>query len=175
MRFRLILASLAMAILGVGVLTPSATDARAADAGLAVTGTVSGERGEETFVGVASDLVFAVQGGEIVLAGELAGTITYTDGATIEVDRAFAAVVAVRAGAECGELLVDVAAIVVVETGASIDLHGFALETAASGAGGLIGGLLGEPVCELTRLLENPLKLRRLVNELNDALEDELR
>lgn len=176
MRFRMILTSFVVAILGVGVLAPRATEARQVGAGLAVTGTVRGEHGDGTFAGVASDLVFAVQGGQIVLAGELTGVITHDDGTEVAVAQAFAVAAAVQAGAECGELIVDVAAIVVVETGAVIDLHAFALVTAASGSGGLLGGLLGGgTVCEITRLLENPLNLRRLVNELNDALEDVLR
>ncbi len=174
MRIRLISLFFALAMLATGLVGPRSAEAQTSG-GLAVTGTVDSGG---TFAGVASDLAFAVQGGQIVLAGQLTGVISHEDGSTAAVDQAFAVVVSVAAGGECGVLVVDVAAIVVAAAATGTDteimLDALVLTSVTSGSGGLLGGLLGGTTCEVFSLLErldSPLKLRRLVTTLNNALD----
>jgi len=101
-----------------------------------------------TFEGTISDLTASVNdAGDVVVSGVLNGTATTADGTTTQItDQAFTTTAALQPGGACDILFLDL-------LGLQMDLSQITLDVnAVPGAGNLLGNLL----CAITGLLDNP-------------------
>jgi hypothetical protein len=128
---------------------------------------VTGTGAAGTFVGTFQLQRFAVNDGALVAVGLLTGTLTNTTtGATTTIARSFA-LPAVVTQATCDILHVDIGPISIDLLGLQIDLSRIVLDiTAQAGAGNLLGNLL----CAVANLLNDPTGLARLLNQILDAI-----
>jgi hypothetical protein len=127
-----------------------------------VTGTGSGG----TFTGVFQLQRFAADNGAVVASGILTGTVTTAAGVSTSVVRAIALPVDVGE-ATCDILHLDLGPISLDLLGLQIDLSRVVLDiTAQAGAGNLLGNLL----CAVVNLLNDPSGLSRLLNQILAAL-----
>ena len=128
-----------------------------------VAGTATGG----TFAGVLQLQRFAVSNGQLVATGVLTGTLTNTaTGVTTSVVRTLALPAAVTQ-ATCDILHLDLGPLSLDLLGLQVDLSRIVLDiTAESGAGNLLGNLL----CAVAGLLDNPSGLARLLNQILGAL-----
>jgi hypothetical protein len=109
---------------------------------------------------------FAVQNGQVVARGILAGILTNAAGVPTTVISTFATPVAVTQ-ATCQILHLDLGPLNLNLLGLVVDLNEVVLDiTAASGAGNLLGNLL----CAVTGLLDSPGGLARLLNSILGVL-----
>jgi hypothetical protein len=152
-----------VAALVTGPVTASAQGRQPARAlSLPVTGTGSGA----AFTGVFQLQRFAVDDGVLVASGILTGTLTAADGTTTTIARA-AAVPAQVTQATCDILHLDLGPLSLDLLGLQIDLSRIVLDiTAEAGAGNLLGNLL----CAVANLLNNPGGLADLLNRILAAL-----
>jgi hypothetical protein len=132
-------------------------------AAIPVVGTVVGGG---SFTGVLSITSFAAQGGQVFALGTVSGVATNAAG------QSTAALNAVRipisiAAATCDILHLDLGPLSLNILGLQVDLSRIVLDiTAQAGAGNLLGNLL----CAVAGLLDNPGGLARVLNDILAAL-----
>jgi hypothetical protein len=124
---------------------------------------VSGAGSGATLSGVFQLQKFAVRNGNVVALGTLTGTVTDTaTGLVTSVVQNIALPVAVGQ-ATCDILHLDLGPLSLNLLGLQIDLSRIVLDiTAQSGAGNLLGNLL----CAVAGLLDNPSGLAKLLNDI---------
>jgi hypothetical protein len=109
---------------------------------------------------------FARQGDAVMAVGLLTGTVTTTAGAVTSVARTLALPVAIG-DTTCEILHLDLGPLSLDLLGLQIDLSRVVLDiTAQAGAGNLLGNLL----CAVAGLLDNPGGLARLLNQILGAV-----
>jgi hypothetical protein len=128
---------------------------------------VAGSNASGSFVGTATINKFVSQNGQVLAVGTITGTLTNTaTGAVSSVLTTFAAPVAVTT-ATCQILDLTIGPIHLDLLGLVIDTNTITLDiTAQSGAGNLLGNLL----CGIANLLNNPSSLATALNKLLAAL-----
>jgi hypothetical protein len=150
--------------------TPHATAVAAAApknespaASIPVVGTVVGGG---TFNGILNITSFAVQNGQVVALGTLSGVATTAAGAATSVLTVVSIPVTV-AQATCAILHLDLGPLSLNVLGLQVNLSRIVLDiTAQTGAGNLLGNLL----CSVAGLLDNPSGLANVLNNLLGAL-----
>jgi hypothetical protein len=129
---------------------------------LPVTGTGTGA----TFSGIFELQRFATEDGAVVASGLLTGTVTTAAGATTSVARTITLPVIIGE-TTCEILHLDLGPLTLDLLGLQIDLSRIVLDiTAEAGAGNLLGNLL----CAVVNLLNDPSGLARLLNQILAAL-----
>jgi hypothetical protein len=130
---------------------------------LPVTGTGAGGN---TFAGTFQLQRFATQDGAVVASGLLTGTVTTAAGVTTTVARAITLPVVIGE-TTCDILHLDLGPLDLNLLGLQIDLSRIVLDiTAQAGAGNLLGNLL----CAVVNLLNDPSGLAGLLNRILGAL-----
>jgi hypothetical protein len=122
--------------------------------------------GGGAFSGVLNITSFAVQNGQVVAIGTVSGVVTNAAGAATS---AFAAVtVPVSVGqATCDILHLDLGPLSLDILGLQVNLSRVVLDISAqTGAGNLLGNLL----CAVAGLLDNPTGLAKILNDILTAL-----
>jgi hypothetical protein len=119
-----------------------------------------------TFAGTFQLQRFARQDDAVVAVGVLTGTVTTAAGAVTSIVRTVSLPVAIG-DATCEILHLDLGPLALDLLGLQIDLSRVVLDiTAQAGAGNLLGNLL----CAVAGLLDNPSGLTRLLNQILGAL-----
>jgi hypothetical protein len=127
---------------------------------------ITGTGPNGTFSGTFQLQKFAVEQGQLVASGILTGVATTTAGATTSVVRTVSLPAAVT-DASCAILHLDLGPLNLDILGLQVDLSRIVLDiTAQSGAGNLLGNLL----CGVANLLNDPTGLSRLLNSILDLL-----
>jgi len=151
------------------MFAPVATMAAAAPPTTALTVPIVGSGGGGTFAGTFQLQKFATQGTQLVAVGLLSGTLTtVTDGVTnvtsvLKTVSLPAAVI----DSTCEILHLDLGPLHLNLLGLEIDLSRVVLDiTAQAGAGNLLGNLL----CGVANLLNDPSGLARILNSILDLL-----
>ena len=128
-----------------------------------ITGT---NAGGATFSGVFNLTSFAVRDGQVVALGTISGVVTTATGVLGSVLTTVAMPVSVGT-TTCQILHLDLGPISLDLLGLQVDLSRVVLDiTAQAGAGNLLGNLL----CAVAGLLDNPGGLARLLNQILDIL-----
>jgi hypothetical protein len=147
------------------VLSPAVTAAQtkpASPLSIPVTGTGGGA----VFTGTFQLQKFATDQGQLVASGILTGVVTTATGATTSIARTVSMPAAVTE-ATCDILHLDLGPLDLNVLGLQIDLSRIVLDiTAQAGAGNLLGNLL----CAVVNLLNDPSGLSRLLNSILDLL-----
>jgi hypothetical protein len=145
------------------VATPTVSAARPNQLSVPVIGTVLTGG---TFTGTMTVASFAVRDGQVVARGILTGLLTDALGATTTIVSAFTAPISI-AQASCQILHLDLGPIFLDLLGLQVDLSQVVLDiTAQAGAGNLLGNLL----CAVVGVLDDPTGLARVLNQILDAL-----
>jgi hypothetical protein len=145
------------------VLVPAPTQAAAPALSLPVVGTVVGGG---SFSGVLSLTSFAVQNGQAVALGTLSGILTTAAGVVTTVVSNVAIPLQVGT-ATCDVLHLDIGPISLNLLGLQVNLSQIVLDvTAQAGPGNLLGNLL----CAVAGLLDNPAALVKVLNQILAAL-----
>lgn len=132
----------------------------------AITVPISGTGGGGTFTGTFQLQRFANQAGQLVAVGLISGTVTDATGAVTSVIKSVALPAAVIDGT-CDILHLDLGPLALDILGLKVNLSRVVLDiTAQSGAGNLLGNLL----CGVANLLNNPGGLATLLNNILGAL-----
>jgi hypothetical protein len=156
-------AAVATLAVTVALLIPATAQA-APSLSIPVAGTAIGGG---TFSGVFTLTSFAVQDGQVVALGTVSGIVS---NAGVVVGSALTTVAVpthVLDGSSCDILHLDVGPIALDVLGLKVDLSRVILDiTAQTGAGNLLGNLL----CAVTGLLDNPGGLARLLDQILGAL-----
>lgn len=167
MRVRLTALALAL-VMGVYVLTPLSS-AAAAQSGnplknIPITGSAGGN---QVFTGTLDINNFSHKGNQILANGTLKGTLTKADGTTANVNQAVSLPVNIANGT-CEILNLTLGPLDLNLLGLRVQLSQVNLRiTAEQGSGNLLGNLL----CQVAKLLDNPGRnVGRLVNLLNQIL-----
>lgn len=153
------------------LVTPAASLAAAAPAqaqsrSSAITVPISGTGGGGTFAGTFQLQRFANQAGQLVAIGLVSGTVTDAAGIVTSVVKSVALPAAVT-DSTCEILHLDLGPLAIDLLGLKINLSRVVLDiTAQSGAGNLLGNLL----CGVANLLNNPGSLANLLNNILGAL-----
>ena len=127
---------------------------------------VTGTGGGGTFTGTFQLQRFVNSDGAVAASGLLTGTLTTAAGATTTIARNVVLPVQVTQ-ATCDILHLDIGPIALDLLGLRIDLSRIVLDIVAeSGPGNLLGNLL----CAVANLLNNPSGLANLLNRILDAL-----
>jgi hypothetical protein len=157
-------AALAALVLAVGLVAPAAAQrASGPQFSIPITGT-SGSGA--VFSGTYNLTSFAVRDGQVVAVGTITGVVTNATGVVGSVLTTAAMPVSVAA-TTCAILHLDLGPISLDLLGLQIDLSRVVLDiTAQAGAGNLVGNLL----CAVAGLLDNPGGLARLLNQILDIL-----
>jgi hypothetical protein len=122
--------------------------------------------GGGAFSGVFLLSSFATQNGQTIANGTLSGVVTPTTGAATSIVRSVALPVNVTQ-ATCQILHLDIGPVALDLLGLQVNLSEIVLDiTAQSGAGNLLGNLL----CSVAGLLDNPGGLARALNQILGAL-----
>jgi hypothetical protein len=153
--------ALALAVaLALGTAVPSLSAAKPATVTeLPVVGAVTGGG---NFAGTLNLTKFATQSGALVAVGTLAGTLTNGAGQTTTILQTVALPVANVTGT-CDILHLDIGPIALDLLGLKVDLSRIVLDiTAEAGAGNLLGNLL----CGVANLLNDPSGLAGLLNRI---------
>ena len=133
--------------------------APASAAQLPVVGAVTGGG---AFTGTFAISKFAIQNGALVAVGTLTGTLTNAVGQVTTVLQTIAIPVTTVTGT-CSILHLDIGPISLDILGLKVDLSRIVLDiTAESGAGNLLGNLL----CAVANLLNDPTGLTKLLNQI---------
>ena len=158
---RLALATMLFATTVIG-LSGSASAQQRRTMSLPITGTGTGA----TFSGIFELQRFATEDGAVVASGLLTGTVTTAAGATTSVARTITLPVTIGE-TTCEILHLDLGPLTLDLLGLQIDLSRIVLDiTAEAGAGNLLGNLL----CAVVNLLNDPSGLARLLNQILAAL-----
>jgi hypothetical protein len=124
-----------------------------------VVGTVVGGGG---FSGVLNITSFAVQNGQVVAVGTVSGVVTNAAGVATSALSVFSVPVAIPS-ATCDILHLDLGPIALDILGLQVNLSRVILDiTAQAGAGNLLGNLL----CAVAGLLDNPTGLAKILNDI---------
>jgi hypothetical protein len=151
----------AAVILALALLVPAAAHA-APPLSIPITGTTAGG----AFSGVFTLTSFAVRDGQVVALGTVSGVVTNAAGVVGSALATIALPVSVGA-TTCEILHLDLGPISIDLLGLQVDLSRVVLDiTAQAGAGNLLGNLL----CAVAGLLDNPSGLARLLNQILAAL-----
>jgi len=143
---------------------PPAVSAQVRQSPLAIP--ITGAGGGAVFNGTFQLQRFANQGGQLVATGILTGVLTDANGVTTSVVRTLAVPAAVTQ-ATCSILHLDLGPLTLNLLGLQIDLSRVVLDiTAIPGAGNLLGNLL----CAVANLLNNPSGLAQLLNAILNLL-----
>jgi len=127
---------------------------------------VSGTGAGGTFTGAFEVQRFATENGAVVATGLLTGTLTTAAGVVTSIARTITLPVAIGE-TTCQILHLDLGPISLDLLGLQIDLSRVVLDiTAQAGAGNLLGNLL----CAVAGLLDDPSGLARLLNQILAAL-----
>jgi len=127
-----------------------------------VTIPVVGSGSGATFTGTFDLQKFVVQNGQVAAVGTLTGTVTTALGQVVSVAQNVAAPVSI-AQATCDILHLDLGPLTLNLLGLQIDLSRVVLDiTAQAGAGNLLGNLL----CAVAGLLDQPNGLANLLNQI---------
>ena len=149
-------------VLALSLLVPSAAHAQgqASPLSIPIVGTAIGGG---TFSGVFTLASFAVQNGQVVAVGTLSGVVTNAAGVVLgSILRTIALPVSITQ-ATCDILHLDLGPLHLDLLGLQVDLSRIVLDiTAQAGAGNLLGNLL----CAVAGLLDNPGGLARLLNQI---------
>jgi hypothetical protein len=148
------------------VLSPgiAAAQAKAPTSPLSIP--VTGAGSGAVFSGTFQLQKFATQQGSVVASGVLTGVVTDAQGVSTTVVRTLALPAAVGT-ATCDILHLDLGPLNIDLLGLQIDLSRIVLDiTAQAGAGNLLGNLL----CGVVNLLNDPTGLTRLLNSILDLL-----
>jgi hypothetical protein len=149
--------------LSIGLLAPAAAQAAPSGFSIPITGTSASGA---TFSGVYNLTSFAVRDGQVVAVGTISGVVTTATGVLGSVLTTAAMPVSVGA-TTCAILHLDLGPISLDLLGLQVDLSRVVLDiTAQAGAGNLLGNLL----CAVAGLLDNPGGLARLLNQILDIL-----
>jgi hypothetical protein len=159
--------TLAMTALVIAPASAFAAPVQSTRAARAVAVPVSGTNASGSFIGTATITKFVNQSGKLVAVGTLAGTLTNTaTGAVSSILTTFSAPVAVTT-ATCEILDLTIGPIHLNLLGLTIDTNTITLDIdATSGPGNLLGNLL----CGIAHLLDNPTALAATLNELLASL-----
>jgi hypothetical protein len=131
-----------------------------------VTGTGSGTGAGAKFVGTFQLQKFATDQGNLVATGVLTGVVTSATGATTSIVQTLTLPAAVG-DTSCQILHLDLGPLSLNLLGLNIDLSRIVLDiTAQPGPGNLLGNLL----CGVANLLNNPGGLAQLLNSILDLL-----
>ena len=157
-------AALAALVLSVGLLAPAAAKAApGSQFSIPITGTSASGA---VFSGAYTLTSFAVRDGQVVALGTISGVVTNATGVLGSVLTTVALPVSVGA-TTCAILHLDLGPISLDLLGLQVDLSRVVLDiTAQAGAGNLLGNLL----CAVAGLLDNPSGLARLLNQILDIL-----
>ena len=140
---------------------PSPTPTPVKALSIPVTGTGAG-----TFTGTFELQRFVTRGGEVLASGILTGTVSNATGVLGTIVRTILLPVTVGE-TTCEILHLDLGPLTLDLLGLQIDLSRIVLDiTAEAGAGNLLGNLL----CAVTNLLNDPAGLTRLLNSILDLL-----
>jgi hypothetical protein len=143
---------------------PTITSAQSKTNPLAVP--VTGAGGGAVFTGTFQLQKFATDQGQLVATGILSGVLTTAAGETTSVMRTVTLPAAVTE-ATCQILHLDLGPLTLNILGLQIDLSRIVLDiTAQAGAGNLLGNLL----CAVANLLNDPSGLARILNSILDLL-----
>jgi hypothetical protein len=127
---------------------------------------ITGAGSGATFTGTFQLQKFATEQGQLVANGILTGVVTTATGVTTSVVRTVSLPAAVGT-TTCEILHLDLGPLSLDLLGLQIDLSRIVLDiTAQAGAGNLLGNLL----CAVTNLLNDPTGLSRLLNSILDLL-----
>ena len=127
---------------------------------------IAGTGSGATFNGAFQLQRFATQNGSVVAVGLLTGTLTTAAGAVTSVARTVTLPVAIGE-TTCQILHLDLGPLSLDLLGLQVDLSRVVLDiTAEAGAGNLLGNLL----CAVAGLLDNPSGLARLLNQILGAI-----
>jgi hypothetical protein len=147
-----------------GILSPTLTAAAAPVGPLTIP--ITGSGGGAVFAGTFQLQKFATQDGAVVATGVLTGVVTTAAGASTSILRTITLPVAIGE-TTCQILHLDLGPLNLDLLGLQIDLSRIVLDiTAEAGAGNLLGNLL----CGVANLLNNPSGLARLLNSILDLL-----
>jgi hypothetical protein len=156
--------ALIVAITTLLVGAPQSTPVMAAS-GITVPVTGSGPGG--SFTGTYTLQKFAVKNGEVVAIGTLTGTVTNTLGAILGSIVQNVTLPVIIGQTSCDILHLELGPISLNLLGLQIDLNQIVLDiTAQSGSGNLLGNLL----CAVAGLLDQPTSLAKLLNDILAAL-----
>jgi hypothetical protein len=158
---RLVLATMLLfATAAIAPIVPTAAAAPAPASALTIPVAGTGTGG--TFAGTFQLQKFATDQGQLVASGLLTGVVTTASGATTSIVRTITLPAAVG-DATCAILHLDLGPLNLDLLGLQIDLSRIVLDiTAQSGAGNLLGNLL----CGVANLLNDPSGLSRLLNSI---------
>jgi hypothetical protein len=149
-------------VLALALLIPASAQA-ASPASIPITGTTAGAN---TFSGTFALKSFAVKNGELVAIGTISGVVTNAAGTVGSVLTTVAMPVQVGE-TTCQILHLDLGPLSLNLLGLQVDLSRVVLDiTAQAGAGNLLGNLL----CAVAGLLDNPGGLANLLNQILAAL-----
>jgi len=127
---------------------------------------ITGTGGGAVFSGTFQLQKFATDQGQLVATGLLSGVVTTASGASTSIVRTIA-LPAVVGDTSCAILHLDLGPLNLDLLGLQVDLSRVVLDiTAQSGAGNLLGNLL----CAVTNLLNDPSGLAKLLNSILAAL-----
>ena len=127
---------------------------------------IAGSGGGGTFSGTLQLQRFANQNGQLTALGVVSGTVTAADG-TVSSVLTNVAIPAAVADATCQILHLDLGPLSLNLLGLQVNLSQVVLDiTAQSGAGNLLGNLL----CSVANLLNDPNGLARVLNSVLDLL-----
>ena len=149
------------------VASPALVSAQAQSKSSPLTVPVAGSGSGGTFAGTFQLQKFATdQTGQLVATGLLSGVVTNATGATTSIVRSVA-IPAAATNSTCQILHLDLGPLSLDLLGLQVNLSEIVLDiTAQSGAGNLLGNLL----CGVTNLLNNPTGLADLLNRILGAL-----
>ena len=153
----------AFAFVGGPLLQPVAAQGKAKDdAGITVP--VAGSGGGSTFVGTFDLQRFSVVNGVVSAVGTLTGTVTNATGQVTSIVRTLAIPLNLGAAqATCEILHLELGPLSLDLLGLNVDLNQIVLDiTAVPGPGNLLGNLL----CAVAGLLDNPNGLAALLNRI---------
>ena len=157
---RLALATLVM--FSTAIMSPAIASAQAKAPASPLSIPVTGAGGGAVFTGTFQLQKFATDQGQLVANGLLTGVVTTATGVTTSVARTVSLPAAIGQ-ATCDILHLDLGPLDLNILGLQIDLSRIVLDiTAQTGAGNLLGNLL----CAVTGLLDNPSGLADLLNRI---------
>ena len=148
------------------MVAPAASIAAAAPPAAALSVPIVGSGGGGTFAGTFSLQKFANQDGQLVAVGLLSGTVTSATGVVGSIVKTVAVPAAV-VDSTCEILHLDLGPLSLDLLGLKVDLSRVVLDiTAQAGAGNLLGNLL----CGVANLLNDPSGLAKVLNSILDLL-----
>jgi hypothetical protein len=148
------------------ILAPTATIAATPAAANALTVPLTGSGGGGTFSGTFQLQKFVTQQGQLYAVGVLSGAVTTAAGVATSIVKTISLPAAIL-DSTCEILHLDLGPLSLNLLGLQIDLSRIVLDiTAEPGAGNLLGNLL----CAVANLLNDPSGLARLLNSILDLL-----